>query len=94
MHAGLAEIGLARGIGGNVGADAFELAAANVLQVLTFGGGRGGFIKVDGDLEALRDFGSYVAGHGYAIFDGDAVDGDEGHYVGRSHARVRALMLG
>ena len=69
MHAGLAEIGLARGIGRNVGADAFELAAANILQVLAFGRGGGGFVKIDRDLEALRDLGSDVARHGDAVFD-------------------------
>ena len=34
MDAAFTEIGLARGMGGNLGADAFELAAAYVLQIL------------------------------------------------------------
>ena len=76
MDARLSEIGPARGIGGNVGADAFELAATNILQILALGSGRGGFVKIDGDLEAFRNLGSDVARHGYAVFDGDAVDGD------------------
>src|ERR1700722_8638330 len=33
----LAEIGLAGRVGGDVGADAFELAPANVFQILAFG---------------------------------------------------------
>ena len=94
MHAGLAEIGLARGIGRDFVADAFELAAANVLQILTFGRGCGGFVKIDRDLEAFRDLGSDVARHGNAVFDGDAVNRDKGNDVGGAHARVRTLMLG
>src|SRR5208283_3933079 len=94
MDARLAEIGLARGVGRNVGTDAFELTAANVLQVLTLGRGCGGFIEIDGDLKAFCDLGSYVAGHGYAVFDSDAVDWYEGHYVGCAHTRVRTLMFG
>jgi hypothetical protein len=94
MHARLAEIGLARGIGRYFGADAFELAAANILQVLAFGSGRGGFVKVDRDLETFRDLGSDVARHGHAVFDGDAVDRNKGHDIGCSHARVRTLVFG
>ena len=39
MHARLAEIGLARRVGGDLVANAFELAAANILQILPFGRG-------------------------------------------------------
>src|SRR5208282_727224 len=53
----------------------------------------GGFIKIDGDLEAFRNFGSYVARHGHAVFDGDAVNRDEGHDIGCTHARVGALVF-
>ena len=35
-----------------------------------------------------------MARHCNAVFDRHAFDGNEGHDVGRSHARVRALMLG
>ena len=35
-----------------------------------------------------------MARHGDAVFDGDAVDGDERNDIGCAHARVRALMLG
>ncbi len=94
MHTRLAEIGLAGGIGGNFVANSLELAAANVFEVLPFGRGRGGFVKIDRDMEAPGDFGSDVAGHGDAVINGDAVDGDEGNHIGRAHARVRALMPG
>ena len=92
MHAGVAEIGTARGVGGDVGADAFELSAANVFQILALGSGGGGFVEIDGDLIPLPDFFADMARHGYAIFDGDAVDGDERHDVGRAHAGMRALV--
>jgi hypothetical protein len=45
-------------------------------------------------MEAPGDFGSDVAGHGDAVINGDAVDGDEGNHIGRAHARVRALVPG
>src|ERR1039457_5875347 len=93
MHAGLAEIRLAGGISRNFGTYAFELTSANILQVLPFGRGRGGFVKIDRDLEAFRDFGSDVARHGDAVFDGDAVNRDKGHDIGCSHARVRTLVF-
>jgi len=70
--------GLRAGFRRNVGADAFELAAANVLQVLPFGHGRGGFIKIDRNLKAFPYLGSNVARHGYAVFDGDASIGIKG----------------
>ncbi len=94
MYARLAEIGLARGISRNVGADPLELTAANVFQILAFGRGRSGFVKIDRNLEALRDLGPHMARHGYAVFDGDAVNRDKRHDIGRAHARVRALMFG
>ena len=91
---GLAEIGLAGGIGGDLGANAFELAAANVLEILPLGSRRGRLVKVDGNLEPLPDFRSDVARHGDAVFDGDAIDGDEGHDIGRTHSWMRTLMFG
>ena len=45
-------------------------------------------------MKALSDLRSDVARHGYAVFDGDAFDGDERNDVGSAHARVRTLMLG
>ncbi len=91
---GLAKIGLARGVGRNVGANAFELTAANIFQILPFGRGSGSFIEINRNLKALCDLGSNVARHGYAVLDGDAVNRDERDDIGRAHARVRALMLG
>ncbi len=52
----------------------------------------GGFVEVDRNLEALPDFRADVAGHGDAIFNRHAVDGDEGNHIGRAHAGVRALV--
>ncbi len=94
MDARLAEIGAARGVGGDFSADAFELAAANVLQILALGSGGGGFIQIDGNLETLGDFGSDVARHGDAVFNGHAFDRDEGYDIGCTHARMSSLMMG
>src|SRR6202040_2594513 len=94
VYAAVAEVGLARGIGRYIGTNAFELAAANVLQVLTLRSGRGGFIEINRDLEALRDLSSHMACHGDAVFNGDTVNWNKGHNVGSAHARVRALMFG
>ena len=54
MDARLAEIGLARGVGGNFVANALELAAADVFKILALGRGGGGFVEIDRNLEALR----------------------------------------
>jgi len=94
MEAAFSVIGFARGVGGDIGANAFKLAAANVLKVLALGRRGSGFVKVDRNVEALVDFGGNVARHGNTVFEGDAVDGDKRDDVGGSHARMRALMLG
>ena len=91
---GLAEVRLARGVGGDLVADALELAAANVLKILPLGRRGRGFVKVNRNLKSPGDLGADVLGHGNAVFDGDAVNGDEGHHIGCTHARMRALMLG
>src|ERR1700722_13357849 len=44
-------------------------------------------------MKAFVDFDADVASHGDAVFEGDAVDGDEGDDVGCSHARGRAQLL-
>src|SRR5208282_2630159 len=93
MHAGLAEIRLARGIGLYFGTYAFELTAADILQVLPFGRGRGGFVKIDRDLEAFRNLGADVARHGDAVFNRHTIDRNKGHDIGCSHARVRTLVF-
>ena len=92
MHAGIAKVRAARGIGGNFGADAFELSTANVFQALAFRDSGSGFVEINRNPVALPDFLADVAGHGHAIFDGDAVDRDERNYVGGSHARMRTSM--
>ena len=94
MHARFAEIGLARRDGGDLLANAFKLAAADVLEILALGCGGGRFVEIDGNREALPDFVADVPGHGDAVFNGDAFDGNEGNDVGGAHARMRALVLG
>ena len=92
MHAGFAEVRTARGIGGDLCADAFELAAANIFETLALGDSGGGFVQVYGNLVALPDLLADMVGHGDAVFNGDAVDRDEGNDVGRAHARMRARV--
>ena len=90
MHARLAKIRTARGVGGDLGADAFELAAANILQALAFRSSGGGLVEINGNLKALPDLLADVVRHGHAVFDRDAVDRDERNDVGCAHARMRA----
>ena len=92
MHAGLAKVRTARGVGRDLGADAFELAAADILQPLSFRSPRCGFVEIHGNLEALPYLFANVVRHGHAIFDSDAVDGDERNYIGCPHAGMRAGM--
>ncbi len=91
MHARFADIGTARGIRGNLGPDAFKLAAADVFEPLPFRSSGSRLVEVDGNLIALPDLSADVVRHGHAVFNGDAVDGDEGDYVGGSHARDARL---
>src|SRR5437660_5948277 len=92
MHAGVTKVRTAGGVRGDLGANAFELAAANILEALALGNSGRGFVQIDRNMVAVPDLLPYVDGHGHAVFDGDAVDRDEGNYVGRSHARMGAGM--
>src|SRR5208282_2077911 len=93
MNARFAEVGAAGGIGRYLVANAFKLPAANVFQILAFGGGRSRLVEIDRDLIALPDLLADVTRHGYTIFKGDAFDGDEGDDIGCAHARVRAFVI-
>ena len=84
--------GLRAGHGRNLVANALELAAANVLEVLPLRRGGRSFIKIDRNLIALPDLRAHVPRHHHAIFQRDALDGNERHHVGGAHARMRALM--
>jgi hypothetical protein len=55
VQLGVAEIGAAIGIGADFFAEAFELAAADVLQVDAVGAAGGGFVEVDGHVEAFPE---------------------------------------
>ena len=92
MHVRLAEIGHARGIGGDFVANALELASANVLKILARGRGGGGLVEIDRNLETLPDFGSHMPRHRHAIFESNTVNRDERNHVGCAHPRVRALV--
>ena len=92
MHARLAEVRTAGGVGRDLGADAFKLAAANVLQALTLGSSRGGLVQINRNLVALPNLFANMVRHGDAVLHGDAVDGDEWDDVGGPHARMRARV--
>ena len=83
VHARLAEVGFAGGVGGDLVANALELAAANVFKILPFGRGGGGLVEINRNREPPGDLGADVLGHGHAVFNRDAVDGDEGNHIGR-----------
>jgi len=95
MDARLSEIGPARGLVAMSARNAFELAAANILQILALGRGCGGFVKIDGDLEAFRNLGSDVGAPWLRQSSMvTPVDRNEGHDIGCAHAWVRRLDAG
>ena len=94
VHRGFAKIGQAIRIGGNLGADAFELAAADVLQILAFGASGGGFIEINRNLVALPNLLADMAGDGDAILESDAFNRNKWHHVRSAHAGMCPLVLG
>ena len=52
----------------------------------------GGLVEIHRNLIALPDLGADVARHGDTILDARALDRNEGNHVGRTHARMRALV--
>src|SRR3989338_2028947 len=82
------------GIGRRFLAKALELAPADVFQVHPVGPRGRFFVEVDGNPEAFPDLLADVAGQRDALFDGHALDGDEGDGVGGADAGMRALVLG
>ena len=94
MQLRLPEVGFARGVHCDLVAQPLELTAADVLEILALGRGGRGFVEINGDLIALPYLRAGVAGHGDAVLEGDAADGDEGDDIGRADARMRALMMG
>ena len=93
MHTHFSEVGAAGGVGRDLVADAFELSAADVLEVGALRRSGRGFVKIHGNLKALPDLLTHVAGHCHTIFDGDAINRNERDDIGCTHARVRPLVL-
>ena len=89
-----ADVRRAIGIFGNFGEQAFKLAFANIFQVVALRALRGGFIEIDRNFVALPNFAADFFRQSDAVFDADAFNRDERHDVGRTHARMRAGMLG
>ena len=69
-------------------------AAADVLQVDAVGPPGGRFVEVHRHAQLVPDLIGDALGEAHALLERDALDGDERHHIGRSDARVRALMLG
>ena len=74
----------------NFFAQAFELAFADIFEVGALGALRRSFVEINGNAVALPDFAANFFRERDAVFDRDAFDGNERHYVGRAQARVRA----
>ena len=93
MNACFPKIRLARWTAGDFRANAFELSAPYVFQILPLRRSRSSFVQVNRNLITLPDLLAHMARHGDAIFEGDSVDGDEWHNVRSSHAGMGSLML-
>src|SRR5207253_7034513 len=90
MNACFPKIRLARWIAGDFRANAFELSAPYVFQILPLRRSRSSFVQVNRNLITLPDLLAHMARRGDAIFEGDSVDGDEWHNVRSSHAGMRS----
>src|SRR5262249_19899871 len=66
----------------------------DILKILTLRRGRRRLVEVHRNLISLPNLLPDMARHGDAVFDGQALDGDEWHHIRRPHTRVRALVLG
>src|SRR5215468_2746207 len=93
MQPRFAKVRLARGIGSDLIANAFELSTADVLEVLPFGRSGRGFIEINRNLVPLPNLVAYMACHGDAVFNANAFNWNERYDVGRSQPRMCALML-
>jgi hypothetical protein len=94
MEAGAAEVGTTGGIFAYGVAEAFELAAADFVEVGAIGAGGGSLIKEDGNAEATPDFKAGLAGEQGALVKLDAGNGYEGDDVRGADAGVSALLAG
>ena len=92
MELGIADVGATVRIALQVFAQAFELPATNVFKIYAIGAGGRGFVEKYRDAVAFPDFVADSPGERDAIVERHSFDGNEGHHVGGSHARVSALM--
>ena len=70
----------------------FELAAADVFQVLAQRVGGRFFVKINRDLKTGRDFAAHFPGERHAISHRRAFDRHERHDVHRTHTRMLTAM--
>ena len=92
-HSFGSQIGLVVGVGGDGLFDALKLAVTNVFQVNTVFSDGGILVIINRDVERIRDTLAKPARHLDALLHGYAGDWHKRHNIGRSHARVFALMM-
>src|SRR5215217_7284970 len=74
-------------------ANSFELAASHVGQVLPLGTRGGPLIQEDWNLELSSHAVTDCASENDAVLHRRALERDEGHDVGRTHARMLASVV-
>ena len=84
-------IGLAFGLF-DFSLQAFVLSAADVFEIGAFGLGRGGFVKIDGDIEFVSHALAESFGDGDAIIHRRALKRNEGNHIRRADAGMFAGM--
>jgi len=94
VHGRRTEVGRALWRLPDLGANAFELAAAHVGEVLAVGARRGALVEEDGDAELAPHALAERAREGDAVLHRCAFERDEGDDVGGAHARMLAGVGG
>jgi len=91
---GSADVGAAGCVAAGGIAEAFELTAAYVFELIAVGPGGGGSIEVDGDAVGAPDEVGGLAGENGALGEGRSADREEGDNVGGTDAGMDAALLG
>ena len=94
MQFAVAKVGLPCRIGLQLLANALELAATHILQVLTLGHLRGRLVQVNRHVIPLPDFFAGPPGNGDAIFQRHTFDGNKRDHVGRAQTGMSSRVFG
>ena len=92
MHGGRPEVGRALRRRADVVANALELAATHVGEILAVGARGGALVEEDGDAELAPDALAELARERDAVLHRRALERDERDDVGGAHARVLARV--